>query len=161
MGVGRCLGSRAKVSMMIMRPPQQGHGRGSTRCSSVALAAGGSGSFAGDGMPQLARSCDVGGSVAAGKQSVVPNAMEALWQDVDEKATNELIGRERHRLVTSWPVDAIVLVPEGDAVLVGGYEPAIGDCHAVGVAREIAQHLLRPGERLSYVHHPIDLAQWL
>src|SRR6516225_8219844 len=108
-----------------------------------------------------ARSCDVGGSVAAGKQSVVPNAMEALWQDVDEKATNELIGRERHRLVTSWPVDAIVLVPEGDAVLVGGYEPAIGDCHAVGVAREIAQHLLRPGERLSYVHHPIDLAQWL
>jgi hypothetical protein len=31
-GVGRCLGSqpRAKVSMMIMRPPQHGHGRGST-----------------------------------------------------------------------------------------------------------------------------------
>jgi hypothetical protein len=30
-GVGRCFGSlpRAKVSMMNMRPPQQGHGRGS------------------------------------------------------------------------------------------------------------------------------------
>jgi hypothetical protein len=34
-GVGRCLGSqpRAKVSMMIVRPPQHGHGRGSTRDS--------------------------------------------------------------------------------------------------------------------------------
>ena len=30
---GLCLGAspRAKTSMMIMRPPQQGHGRGSTR----------------------------------------------------------------------------------------------------------------------------------
>ena len=30
---GRCFGSEppAKVSMMIMRPPQQRHGRGSTR----------------------------------------------------------------------------------------------------------------------------------
>src|SRR6202035_3702111 len=35
---GRCLGwqPRAKVSMMIMRPPQQRHGRGSTRGSSAA-----------------------------------------------------------------------------------------------------------------------------
>jgi hypothetical protein len=32
-GVGRWLGSqpRVKVSMMIIRPPQQGHGRGSMR----------------------------------------------------------------------------------------------------------------------------------
>ena len=32
-GDGLCLGAspRAKTSMMIMRPPQQGHGHGSTR----------------------------------------------------------------------------------------------------------------------------------
>jgi hypothetical protein len=37
-GVGRCCGSqpRAKVSLIIMRPPQEGHGRGSTRGSSSA-----------------------------------------------------------------------------------------------------------------------------
>src|SRR5437667_12811961 len=37
-GVGRCFGwpPRAKVSMMIMRPPQQRRGRGSTRGSSAA-----------------------------------------------------------------------------------------------------------------------------
>jgi hypothetical protein len=45
-GVGRYFGSqpRAKVSMMIMRLPQHGHGCGSTRGSSIA-AFGGSGCF--------------------------------------------------------------------------------------------------------------------
>jgi hypothetical protein len=35
--VGRCMGSqpRVKVSMMIMRPPQHGHGRGNTDGSST------------------------------------------------------------------------------------------------------------------------------
>src|ERR1700681_4253029 len=56
--------------------------------------------------------------------------------------------------------DPIVLVLEGDAVLVGGHEPAIGDRNAVGVARQIAQHLPGPSERLLGVDHPIDLAQW-
>jgi hypothetical protein len=47
--VGRCLGSRprSKVSMMIMRPPQHGHGRGN-RGSSVG-SAGGWGAFTGGG----------------------------------------------------------------------------------------------------------------
>ena len=37
-GAGRCFGWQplAKVSMMIMRPPQQRHGRGSTRGPSAA-----------------------------------------------------------------------------------------------------------------------------
>jgi len=40
-GAGRCFGWQppAKVSMMIMRPPQQRHGRGSTRGSSAAVVA--------------------------------------------------------------------------------------------------------------------------
>jgi hypothetical protein len=50
-GVGRYFGSqrRSKVSMMIMRPPQQGHGRGRMCCSSVAVALGVSGSLERDG----------------------------------------------------------------------------------------------------------------
>jgi DDE superfamily endonuclease len=109
---------------------------------------------------QLACARDVCGSVGAGEQPIVSDAMEALWQDVDEEPPDELIGRQRHRLVTGWAVDPIVLVPEGDAVLVGSQEPAIGDGHAGGVAREITQDLPGSGERLSCVDHPIDLAQW-
>jgi hypothetical protein len=39
-GAGRCFGSQpdAKVSMMIMRPPQQGQGRGRMLGSSAAAA---------------------------------------------------------------------------------------------------------------------------
>ena len=46
-GVALCLGMlpRSKVSMMSMRPPQHGHGRGSTHGSSFS----GSGAFTGAG----------------------------------------------------------------------------------------------------------------
>ena len=58
-GVGRCFGSqpRAKVSMMIMRPPQQGHGRGSTRGSSSAAAPHVSGCSERDGTASNLRAC--------------------------------------------------------------------------------------------------------
>ena len=56
--MGRCFGSqpRAKVSMMIMRPPQHGHGRGSTRGSSIA-AVGASGCSGRDGTASSLRAC--------------------------------------------------------------------------------------------------------
>jgi hypothetical protein len=55
---------------------------------------------------------------------------------VDEEAPDELAGGERHRLVAGRPIEPIVLVPEGDAVLIGGYEPAIGDgCDKSQIAR--------------------------
>ena len=67
--------------------------------------------------------------------------------------------RERHRLPPVGPVDAVVLPAERDAVVVGRDQTAIGDGDAVGVAREIAQHLLGPGERVLGVDHPFALAQ--
>jgi hypothetical protein len=56
-GAGWCLGwqPRAKVSMMIMRPPQERHGRGSTRGSPAAAVADGSGCFARDGTASNSR----------------------------------------------------------------------------------------------------------
>ena len=56
-GMGRCFGSqpRAKVSMINMRPPQQGHGRGSMRASSAAGALGVSGCFAHNGTASNSR----------------------------------------------------------------------------------------------------------
>ena len=68
-------------------------------------------------------------------------------------------GCERHRLPAVGPVDAVVLPAEGDAVVVGRDQTAVGDGDAMGVAREIAQHLLGPRERLLAVDHPFDLAQ--
>jgi len=41
-------------------------------------------------------------------------------QDVEQEAAQELGGGERHGLVTRPALGAVVLVAEGDAVVVGG-----------------------------------------
>jgi hypothetical protein len=44
-------------------------------------------------------------------------------------------------------------------VLVEGDQAAVGDGDAVGVAAEIGEHRLRPGERLLGIDDPLDFAQ--
>ena len=60
---------------------------------------------------------------------------------------DELIGCKGHELVSCAAVGAIVLVPEGDAVLVERNQPAVGDGDAVGIARQIGEHRLWSAER--------------
>ena len=93
---------------------------------------------------QAARSSDVVGAGAAGKQAVVANAVEAVRQDVDQEAADELVGRERHDLLAITTIGTIVLPSEGDAGAVTGDQPAVGDGDAVGIARQIGQHGLGP-----------------
>src|ERR1700757_403063 len=81
---------------------------------------------------QIAGACDIGRTVAVGEQAIVSDAVEAVRQDVDEEAADELVGGEPNRLVAGAAVGTIILVPEGDAVLVEGDEPAVGDGDAVG-----------------------------
>src|SRR5690349_24933816 len=102
-----------------MRPPQQGHGG---RWSAGAPAAGSAssrstgGSVTGTGMAisSLARAIFFlqGG---AGEQPVVTDAVEPLWQDVEQEAPDELVGGERHGAQLRPAVAAVVLVAEGHA----------------------------------------------
>jgi hypothetical protein len=64
-----------------------------------------------------------------------------------------------HGLVARAALRAVVLPAEGDAALVQGQQPAIGDGDAVGVAREIREHGRGPGERALGVDDPLALAQ--
>src|SRR5437016_11224994 len=75
---------------------------------------------------QLACPRDVLGARGAGEETVVADAVEASWQDVDEEATDELARGERHDLVAGAAVGSIVLVFEGDALLVERDQPAVG-----------------------------------
>src|SRR5271165_6493318 len=72
---------------------------------------------------QLTRPRDGLGLGAAGEQTVVPDPVEPVWQDVDEEAADELARLDRHGLVATGPLDPVVLVPERDAGGVGGDEP--------------------------------------
>src|SRR5207249_9668405 len=94
-----------------------------------------------------------------GEQSIVADAVQTLGEYVGQKAPNELGGWQRHGLVAVRALDPVILPREGDAGLVGGDQPAIGDGDAVGVARQISEHGLRPTERLLGVDHPFGLAE--
>src|SRR4030095_9388916 len=108
---------------------------------------------------QLTGASDVVGASAFGEQAVVANAMQAFWQHVDKEAANELVGGERHLLVSIAALDAVVLPLEGDALLVEGDQAAVGDGNAVGVTRQIGEYGLRSTEWPFGVNDPFDLAQ--
>jgi len=109
---------------------------------------------------QLAGAIDVVGAGGLGEQAVVADAVQALGQDVDEEAADELVCCERHHLVAIGAFEPIVLVFEADSVFVERDQPAVGDGDAVGVAGQIRQYRLGSGEGAFAVDVPSDLAQW-
>jgi len=72
------------------------------------------------------------------------DAMEALRQNVEQQAPDELAGRQRHRAKPLPAVAAVVLEAEGDATVIEADQSAARDGDAVGVAREIGEHRLEP-----------------
>ena len=83
---------------------------------------------------QLAGACDVVGAGGLGEQAVMTDTVEALGQDVDEEAADELVCCERHHLVAIRAFDPIVLVVEADSIFVERDQSAVGDGDTMGVA---------------------------
>ena len=94
-----------------------------------------------------------------GFQSVVTDAVEALRQNVDEEAADELAGGQRHDLLALATIGTIVLPSEGNAVVADCDQSAVGDGDAVGIARQIGQHGLRPTERALGTDDPLGPTQ--
>jgi len=109
---------------------------------------------------QLTRSRDVLGPPAVGEQTVVPDALEAVGQDMNEEAADELIGVERHQLVASAELGPVILPFESHALAVEGDEPAVGNSGAVCVAGQVGEHRLRSAERALAVNDPFGAAPW-
>jgi hypothetical protein len=63
--------------------------------------------------------------------------------------------RERHRAVSRLPVAAVVLVAEGHTARAEVEQAAVRDGDAVGVAGEIGELRLRPGEGRLGVDEPV------
>src|SRR5580704_16811598 len=109
---------------------------------------------------QLTDTLDILGAGLTGEEAVVADAVEARWQDMHQEAADELAGIERHHPVVSLgAVTAIILPREGDALVVGRDQAAVGDGDAVGVARKIAQDLLRSPEWTLGIDDPVFFAQ--
>jgi hypothetical protein len=80
------------------------------------------------------------GPTGIGKEPVVADADEALGEDVEQEATRELAEGEGEGPASSA---AVVLVAEGDDLVIDGHEPMVGDGDAVGVAGQIFEHVFR------------------
>ena len=108
---------------------------------------------------QFAGPRNVGAAIAIGEQPVVTDAMQAVGQHVDQEPPDELARGQGHDLVPARPFDPVILPLKRDALLVGGDEPAVGDCDAMGVACQIGEHGLRSSEGLLGIDDPLAFAQ--
>ena len=108
---------------------------------------------------QLTRMCDVVSARAAGEQAIVADAVEAFWQHVDQEAADKLAGGQCHDLLALATIGTIVLPSEGNAVVADCDQSAVGDGDAVGIARQIGQHGLRPTERALGIDDPLGPTQ--
>ena len=73
------------------------------------------------------------------------DADKAAGQDVEQEAAQELLRIERHHslLITV----GIILPAESNLVTVEGHEAMVGDGYAMGIAGEIAEHMMGTAER--------------
>ena len=112
----------------------------------LGIAVGGLRMDLGHCMKQLAHSRQIGLAAAVSEQSVMADAVELGGQDMQQEPSHELVGIERHRLVSRPAPGPVVLPAEGHAVLVHRDEPTVGDRDAVRIARQIGQDRFESGE---------------
>ena len=103
--------------------------------------------------------CDVGLAGRAGQQAVVPDAVEAIGQDVDQEPADELGRGQPHDLLPVARFDAIVFPSEGHGLGIGADQAVVRDRDPVGVSAEISQHGLGSAEGRFGIDHPFGFAE--
>ncbi len=83
-------------------------------------------------------------SAGVGEEPVVADADEALGEDVKQEAASELGQRKRKGPDSPAPV---ILVAEGDGLVIDVQEPMVRDRDPVGVTGEVLEHVFGVFER--------------
>jgi len=146
--------------MTRMGPPQQGHG--SRRVNGMMSASGSDAVTLARALDaeQGADLCDVGPAGRACQQTIVPDAVEAVRQDLDQEAANKLRRGQPHHLLPVARFDAVILPAESDGLGIGADQARIRDRDPVGVSAQVSQHRLRAAERWLGVDYPFGFAEW-
>ena len=74
---------------------------------------------------QLFGAREIGFAGGTGEQSVVTDAMEPVWQNVQQEAPDELVWHECRRAKPRPAVAAVILVAEPHTALVEADQPAV------------------------------------
>jgi len=83
--------------------------------------------------------------MTVGQEAEIADALEARRQGVLQETPDELFGGNRHYLLGLLFVP-VVFPGKGDLAVLQRQQAAVGDGHAMGVASEIFQHVLRTTE---------------
>jgi hypothetical protein len=74
---------------------------------------------------QFAGTRYVGLAGGTGEQAVMPDAVEAMRQDMEQEAADEFVRCERHHALPLGTIASVVFVAKGDAGLVEGDQTLI------------------------------------
>ena len=91
------------------------------------------------------------------EQAVIPHAVEAAREHMQEDAPDELRRGQGHGLQTRCVGTAGVGVAEPDLPRVEGEEPLVGDGDPMCIPTDVIEHLVGPGEGWLGVDHPVGL----
>src|SRR6267378_442589 len=95
--------------------------------------------------------------MAVGQKTVVANALKAAWKSMLQEPPDELLGRQSHHLLL---LSVAVIFPlERDLAIFERQQTPIGNSHAMSVAAQILQHMLRPAKGGLGVNHPLGFFQ--
>jgi hypothetical protein len=95
-------------------------------------------------------------SVAVTEEAIVPNVLEPTWKDMYQKAPDELVGAQCHRLLLV--ATTIVLPAEANPAILDVEDAIVGYGDAVCIAADIVQNLLRSCEGGLGIDHPFGLS---
>ena len=75
---------------------------------------------------------DIGLAARAGEQTIVADAMEAIWKHMDQEAADELVGGKAHDGSPITILDPVIFPAECDSPGIRAEQPAVGDRDTVG-----------------------------
>ncbi len=76
----------------------------------------------------------------------MPDAVETVWQDVDQEPADELRRGQAEDLLPIATFDPVVLPAECHGVGISADQAVVGDGDAVGVAGQVCQYGLWPAK---------------
>lgn len=104
------------------------------------------------GAKQGAAVIESGVAVVVAEGAGVPNAHEARREHVEQKASQEFLGGQRHDLLPI--LIGVVLPAEADDPVDEVDEAGVGDRDAMGIASEVGEHTVGSAKRRLGIHHP-------
>ena len=90
---------------------------------------------------------------AVGEKAEVADADQALGQNVDQEAAQELIGGDRHDFLLA--AVRIVFPAKRDSIILERHQSMVGDGDAVRIAGEIVQNMLGTAEGWLGIDDPV------